>query len=356
MPSNRGRTPFENAPRPWFVGVDVGGTNTKLGIVDDHGQILAQTSIKTQEERGPEDAIGRIHQALTGLLNDGQIGWSDIAAVGLGTPGSQDLRTGWILYPPNMPHWKNFPIRDELAKACGKPCSYVNDANAAAYGEFWVGTGRDHPSMVMFTLGTGVGGGIILNGHLVNGEHSFGSELGHIIINCSDDARLCVWGGGRGQLEAYASASAVAAWAREQLAAGRKSSVSQRIAAGEELTTKMLAEEAEAGDKFSLEIILEAARYLGIGITSVVHTVDPGAIVIGGAMTFGAHATAVGRQFLETVRAEFQARCFGVVTPTQIDYAILGGDAGLIGAAGIARLDWQNRPGNRPASPGSGDR
>jgi glucokinase len=248
-----------------------------------------------------------------------------------------------MLDPPNMPHWKNFPIRDTVAKVCGRPCSYSNDANAAAYGEFWVGAGRDSDSMVMFTLGTGVGGGIILNGESIDGENSFGSELGHIIIDYHEDARLCVWGGGRGQLEAYASASAVVARAQEILNTGRDSSVNRRLAAGETLTAKMLAEEAELGDKFSLEIILETARFLGVGVTSVVHTVDPGAVVIGGAMTFGGSENEVGRLFLEMVREEFRRRCFGVVINTSIDYAMLGGDAGMIGAAGIARAAWHRK-------------
>lgn len=340
MPHQPARIPLEQARRPWFVGVDVGGTNCKLGLVDDGGQLLGKTSIRTEEERGPKDAVQRIWQALDHLLEELGIGWQDLAAVGLGTPGSQDLRRGWLVDPPNMPHWKDFPIRDTLGNACGKPCSYANDANAAAFGEFWVGAGRKYASMVMFTLGTGVGGGIILNGMSVDGENSFGSELGHIIIDCRSDARVCVWGGGRGQLEAYASASAVVVRAQEALDAGRQSSVTRRIAAGEALTAKMLAEEAESGDNFSLEIILETARYLGVGITSVVHTVDPGLVVLGGAMTFGRNATNIGRRFLEAVRAEFQARCFGVVANTSIDYATLGGDAGMIGAAGIARADW----------------
>jgi glucokinase len=340
MPQHASRIPIEQARHPWFIGVDVGGTNCKLGLVDDDGRIIAQTSIPTEEERGPDDAIQRIKQALDELLSQRAVGWQDVEALGLGTPGSQDLRRGWIIDPPNMPHWRNFPIRNTLANACGKLCSYANDANAAAYGEFWVGTGRDHASMVMFTLGTGVGGGIILNGQSVDGENSFGSELGHLIIDYRDDARLCVWGGGRGHLEAYASASAVVVRAQELLNAGRESSVQKRISRGEELTTKILAEEAESGDKFSLEIILETARFLGVGVTSAVHAVDPGAVVIGGAMTFGGHQTNVGRRFLETVRKEFQARCYGVVANTYIDYAMLGGDAGMIGAAGIARTEW----------------
>lgn len=336
------RVPVDQARRPFFVGFDVGGTNTKIGLVDDEGRTLAKTLIPTQEEEGPAAAIVRMKATMDDLLSQLKISSLDVAAIGLGTPGTQDIRRGMILEPPNMPHWRYFPIRDRLSEACGKPCSFANDANAAAYGEFWVGSGREYNSMVMFTLGTGVGGGIILNGHLVEGENSFGSELGHVVIDSRGDARLCVWGGGLGQLEAYASASAVVARALEKLAAGAQSSVQCRLADGAELTAKMLFEEAELGDAFALEIILETARYLGVGVTTVVHALDPGAVVIGGAMTFGGHGTVVGRRFLAAVREEFLRRTFNVVAQTVINYASLGGDAGFIGAAGIAHNHWHH--------------
>jgi glucokinase len=128
------------------------------------------------------------------------------------------------------------------------------------------------------------------------------------------------------------------------LAGGRGSRVESRIAKGEELTAKMLAEEAEAGDEFSLEVILDTARYLGVGVTNVVHTVDPGMVVIGGAMTFGRNETNVGRKFLAELQAEFQRRAFNVVSGTVINYAALGSDAGFFGAAGIGRAGWKKRP------------
>ncbi len=146
---------------------------------------------------------------------------------------------------------------------------------------------RKHEGLILLTLGTGVGGGIIVNGVVIEGVNSFGAECGHIIVDSRPDARLCVWGGGRGELEAYASASAVANRAEELLAEGRPSSLTRRVAAGETLSTLMLAEEAEAGDALSLEVILESATYLGIGIVTLVHTIDPGAVILGGAMNFG---------------------------------------------------------------------
>ncbi|MBC8350644.1 MAG: ROK family protein [Planctomycetes bacterium] len=332
----------EQAVAPFFIGVDVGGTNIKIGVVDDNGNSIARTSIPTEEECGAEAAMQRSQVAIAALLSESQLTFDDVAAVGLGTPGSMDIPQGLILEPPNMPSWRYFPLRDCLGELCGKPVGFANDANAAAYGEYWVGSGRQFNSMVMFTLGTGVGGGIILDGVSLDGTHSFGSELGHIIVDSSLEARLCVWGGGQGQLEAYASAPAVAARASDLLASGHMSSLSGRIAKGEELTSLMLFEEAEQGDELAHEVIIETARLLGVGIVSVVHAVDPEAIILGGAMNFGGTATATGRMFLDRVREEFQARAYHVVRDSvTIDYAILGGHAGYIGAAGIGRTMYQ---------------
>ncbi|MCA9142023.1 MAG: ROK family protein [Planctomycetaceae bacterium] len=331
----------DQAVAPFFVGVDVGGTNIKIGIVDDRGNTLAHTAIPTDEALGAEAAMQRSHDAIASLLSELALTLEDVAAVGLGSPGSMDIPKGLILEPPNMPSWRYFPLRDTLSKLCGKPVGFANDANAAAYGEYWIGSGRQFNSMVMFTLGTGVGGGIILDGVSLDGSHSFGSELGHIIVDSRLDARLCVWGGGQGQLEAYASAPGVVARTADLLAAGRESTLTARVAEGE-LTSFMIYEEAERGDELSLEVIVETARLLGIGIVTVVHAVDPEAIILGGAMDFGGHATATGRMFLDRVREEFQARAYHVVRDTvTIDYATLGGDAGYIGAAGIGRSLYQ---------------
>lgn len=341
MPETLETVSAAEALRPLFVGVDVGGTNIKFGLIDDAGRTITRSSIATLEERGMEDAIGRMHHAIADLIQAAKVSEEDVAAIGLATPGSMDIHRGYILEPPNMPHWRNFPIRDRLSELCGKPVAFANDANAAAFGEFWKGSAQGFDSVVMFTLGTGVGGGIILNGVSIDGKNSFGSELGHIVIDHRDDARTCVWGGGRGELEAYASASGVVARARDALAAGRPSSIRGRLEKGETLSTLMLHEEAEKGDAFSLDIILETARYLGVGVVTTVHAVDPGAVVLGGAMNFGGPDSPVGRMFLERVREEFRRRCYAVVRETLIDFAKLGGHAGYIGAAGIARAAYK---------------
>jgi glucokinase len=322
-----------------LVGVDVGGTNIKVGVVDDEGRPLSWLSIATEVERGPQDAIGRMNQAIDRAVAQAGLNKAAIARVGLGTPGTMDVARGVLLSPGNLPGWWNFAIRDALAEACGLPVTFANDARSAAYGEYWVGSGRVLHSMILFTLGTGVGGGIVIGDLLVEGENSAGSELGHLIIDSSDSARMCSCGR-RGHVEAYASAHAVVKRTHELLETTRPSSLRDRMAAGAELTTLMIDEEAERGDEVSLEVVLETARYLGIGIVSAMHAIDPNGVVIGGAMTFGEHETATGRKFLERDKQEVRERALPTLAErTVIDFARLGGDAGFIGAAGLARRD-----------------
>ncbi len=326
------------AQPPFFAGVDLGGTNIKVGIVDDRGQSLAFLHEPTEREKGAEDGARRMADMVRRAALQAALEPADLVRIGLGSPGTMDIPAGMLLEPHNL-GWRNFPIRERLHHHAQIPVTFVNDANAAAYGEFWVGSGEKHNSMVLFTLGTGIGCGIIVRNLLIDGEHSHGGECGHIIIDIAPDARMCPCGQ-PGHLEGYASATAVIARTQEALTRGHASSLSARLKRGEELTPLMLSEEAERGDQLSLEIILETARYLGIGTVTLMHSIDPDGVVFGGAMTFGENSSPVGRQFLARIEQEVQQRAFPVLAAkTKIDYASLGGDAGYIGAAGVARLE-----------------
>lgn len=330
----------DEAQPPFFWGIDIGGTGIKLGLVDDEGRTVGYERIPTRESEGPTAAVKRIASVVQDL--ERRLGVADrVGRVGVGAPGPMDLSSGYLVAPPQLPSWWDFPIRDEIEKLVGRPVSFLNDANAAAYGEYWLGSGRDDPSMILLTLGTGVGGGIILDGELVNGVNSFGSECGHIIIDSSPTARLCVWGGGRGQLEAYASASAVAERARQRLTEGAESSLSGLLGGGNtELTAKRVYEAALDGDSLAIEIVDETARWLGIGVTTLVHTLDPGSVVLAGAMNFGGARSPIGARFLAGIREEFRERTFdNVYAGTRITFASLAGDAGYLGAAGYARKE-----------------
>jgi glucokinase len=309
----------------------------KLGIVDNQGRTINTASYANETLLGKEIAIERLTIGVNQLISKSHVSLDDVPIVGLATPGTMDLKAGEILEPPNMPGWEHFPIREQLSKALNMPVKFTNDATAAAFGEFWVGTGCDYSSLVLLTLGTGVGGGIIIGGHTIDGFHSHGSENGHTLVDLGESARMC--GCGRtGHLEAYASATALVKRTKRLLEEGRKSSVQARMDAGERLTTLMLSEEAERGDDLSLDVILEGAKYLAIGIVNVVHIIDPEVVILGGAMNFGGSSAPIGKKFIATVRSEFRRRAFPFLSErTRIEYAILGGDAGYIGAAGLAR-------------------
>lgn len=322
---------------PFFLGIDVGGTSIKLGVVDDQGRPLGRTQIPTEEEQGPLSAVQRVRQAAEKMLATAGLNLSDLAAAGLCVPGTLDIPRGRFLQPHNLPHWHYFPIRDCVAEAFGLPVAFANDANAAALGESWVGSGRQYHSIIMLTLGTGLGGGIIIGDLSVDGENSHGSECGHILIDTSPQARMCGCGQ-PGHLEAYCSATALVERVRGWLAEGQASSLAGPVAAGRPLTARAIAEAAHAGDGLALDAILELAKWLGLGIVSLVHTIDPGAVILGGAMNFGGHDHPLGRRFLEHVRSVVRQRVFPLLAQrTVIDFAALGSDAGFIGAAGLAR-------------------
>ena len=328
---------IDQAEAPFYWGIDVGGTGIKIGLVDRRGQTLCFEKIPTRESEGPDSAVDRIGKIVDEI--HARLGTStSVARAGLGAPGPMDLVSGYLVAPPQLPSWWDYPLRDRVADRLQMPVSFLNDANAAAYGEFWLGSGRNDASMVLLTLGTGVGGGIIVDGELVNGVNSFGSECGHIVIDPSPTAQLCVWGGGRGQLEAYASASGVVQRTRQRLTEGAESSLSGLLGGEDsELTAKKVYEAALSDDALAQEIVDETARWLGIGITTLVHTLDPGSIVLGGAMNFGGSDCKIGQRFLRGIDLEFQRRTFdNVYKGTTIKFATLGADAGYLGVAGYA--------------------
>ena len=341
------------AKSPFFVGVDLGGTNMKIGVVDDNAQTLAYLVAPTEVEKGPVDATRRMADVILSATLQAGLQHDDIMRVGLGSPGTMDIPSGRFITPANFPGWEGFPIRDTLSEFCKIPVSYDNDANAAAFGELWCGAGREYGSMILLTLGTGVGCGIVIDGRTLIGHSSHAGESGHNIVDPSENARLCNCGM-RGHLEAYAGATGVARRTYDLLETKAPTSLHQRIDV-EKMTTldknklpKLVWEEAKAGDELSLQIIRETAKWLAIGMATLMHTIDPHCVLLGGAMTFGGPGDPIGNLFLETVRQEVAKRVYPILAErTIIQYAELGADAGYLGAAGIARDDYYRTPGNQ---------
>ena len=319
-----------------FLGLDLGGTNIKAGLVSDDGTVLSQASVPTGREQGPDHGVDQLVVAAERALNSAGISLDQIPAVGLATPGTMDIPAGMLLEPTNLPGWDEYPIRQKLADRLGRPTILQNDANAAAYGEYWAGSAKDARSLIFYTLGTGLGGGIIIDDQIIEGAHSHGSECGHVVIEM-DNGRYCN-SGQYGTMEAYCSATALLRLFNEAIEAGQTSSVTDKIDNTTPLSPLLIAEAAEGGDELSLDLIMGMARCLGTGITSAVHVIDPEIVLLGGAMTFGRHENPLGRRFLQRVQQEFQSRAFPTLgREIRIDYATLGGDAGFIGAAGCAR-------------------
>jgi glucokinase len=318
--------------RPLFVGLDVGGSAMKAGVVDDGGKPLASVSLPTEAHRGQELGLERMCEAIRQAVAAAGLAMSDIAAIGVATPGTMDIPAGLILDPPNLKPWRNVPVREHIRRQFGLPTAFQNDANAAALGEFWAGAGRDVHSMVLFTLGTGVGGGIIIDDLVLEGEHSHGAELGHMKIEMTSP-RQC--GCGRwGCLEAYASATAVVKRALEALQQpGATSSLTTSTADLSRLSARAIFEAAAEGDSLAERIVEETAYYLGVGATNMMHIINPDMVAFAGGMV------AAGQNFLDRIRKHVRELAFPVPAErTQICYASLGNDAGFIGAAACARL------------------
>jgi glucokinase len=319
------------AVAPYFVGVDVGGTTIKGGVVDDTGQRLSAVSLATEAAKGQQHGLERMCQTVRQAASAAELRLDQIAAIGVATPGTMDIPAGVILDPPNLRPWQNVPVRRHIHETFGVPTAFQNDANAAAFGEYWVGAGKGSRSMVLFTLGTGIGCGIILHNRVLEGEHSHGAEVGHIRVEVTHP-RQC--GCGRwGCLEAYASALAVVKRTLEGLNAEQSPSELRRILRDQgDLTARDVFDAAAAGDALASAIVDETALYLAVGATNMMHTIDPDVVVFGGGMT------AAGESFLQRIRAHIQELAFPVpAEKTLVTFARLGTDAGFIGAAACAR-------------------
>ncbi|MDR2115242.1 MAG: ROK family protein [Planctomycetaceae bacterium] len=334
----------KEAKTPFFVGVDVGGTSIKIGLVDDYGRSIDSgtvndkgihlSCISIRTEPHPQTATELIAEAIRRLPIDK----ASCNGIGLGIPGTMDMRTRQLRQPPNLHSWEGFPICDELSRLTDLPVTFCNDANAAAYGEYWVGSASGQPSMALLTLGTGIGCGIIIEGRSIDGATGYGGECGHLVIDCADNALLCGCGQ-RGHLEAYCSAIGVARRTMN-LTDRRESSIRSKISPETRLgeIAKIVYHEAEKGDPLAYEIVMETAKYLSLGIVSLLNTVDPACILLGGAMTFGGRDAPLGQRFLTQIINEVKSRAFKAVAKNiTIDFAVLGSDAGYIGAAGLAR-------------------
>jgi glucokinase len=315
---------------PLFVGLDVGGTTMKAGVVDNDGLALNSVSLPTEAYKGQEFGLARMCETIRLAVDKAGVKLKQVAAIGVATPGTMDIPAGIILDPPNLRPWQNVPVRQHIHDAFKVPTAFQNDANAAALGEYWVGAGKGAHSMVLFTLGTGVGGGIVIGEVILQGEHSHGAEVGHIKIEMTNP-RQC--GCGRwGCLEAYSSATSVVKRTLDALNEyDGVSALHGILRESGEITSKDIFH-AAANDVLANRIVEETAFYLAVGAMNMMHTIDPDIVVFGGGMI------AAGDDFLQRIRRHVKELAFPVpAEKTEIRYALLGSDAGFIGAAACGR-------------------
>ncbi|MBN2137016.1 MAG: ROK family protein [Sedimentisphaerales bacterium] len=312
-----------------FVGIDLGGTNIKIGLFDAELKLINNTSVATQADMGPDVVIGKMAETVEKLLAEANLPLSDVVAVGIGTPGPAKYSEGVIIKSTNMPTFKNVPICKMLNDKLGKPIVFDNDANVACFGEYAVGAGQGVKDMVFFTLGTGIGGGIISNGELVHGCAENAAELGHMIIY--PDGRTCNCGQ-KGCVEAYASADSTARRATEAVEAGAESSLKKVLDKKGRITSKDIYQHLVEGDSLAKEITDGTAKALAITCINMLHTTEPKRIVFAGGMI------AAGDVLLGRIQEYFDEYIWTLKKePVEICFATLGEDAGIIGAAALAK-------------------
>jgi glucokinase len=328
------------ATKPLFVGMNFGGAYLKIGIIDNEGRTVSFFATPHHGERGPDEATKHAAQALKEALEKTGTKLSSISAAGYSFPGSLDPKTEQLHRPPNFPDWEGYPIIAKLTEYTGlKSVTFCNNANAAAYAEYWVGASRGSQSSCLLLLDTGIGCGIIVEGREVKGSNGFGGEFGHMIVDPSPAARWC----GclqQGHLEAYCSSTAVARRTKELIEVGHPTSLKDHVTPQDELMSiaRKVYEEADKGDELANHIILDTARFLGLGIVTLLHTLDPEYVLIGGEMMFGGKGSKIGDMFLARVREEVERRAIrGLGRNLKLEFAALGSFASTIGAAGLAR-------------------
>jgi glucokinase len=319
-------------PGPFVIGVDLGGTKLAAGAVSVDGKTqFALHNELTHAEEGADAVTARIARMIDAVIADAcassGAARSDFLGVGVGAPGPLDRARGIVVVAPNL-RWKNYPLAPNIAAQVGLPVQLDNDANCATLGEWWLGAGRGTRHMLGVTLGTGIGGGLILNGELYHGASDVAGEVGHTTIETQGRHCAC---GNYGCLEAYASGPAIAERAREALGDDRTSLLASRVG-GEiaRITAQTVYEAAEEGDRLALEVVRDTARFLGAGVANLLNVFNPEIVVLAGGVT------AAGDNLFEPLRTEVRRRAFRPAWESaRIVPGELGTNAGVAGAAAM---------------------
>lgn len=304
--------------KKYGFGVDVGGTTIKMGFFETSGKLIDKWEIKTDTSNGGENILSDIAKAIDNKLAQEGISKNDVQGVGVGVPGPVNSK-GIVLKCVNL-GWGVFNVEEELASLTGLKVKAGNDANVAALGEMWQGAGKGSEDMVMVTLGTGVGGGIIVDGKVIAGANGAGGEIGHITVN-NDEIEACNCGQ-YGCLEQYTSATGIVRMAKRKLA---KTDEETSLRAVEELSAKTIFDEAKKGDKIAGELVEELGKILGGTLSNIAAVTNPEVIVIGGGVS------KAGQILIDKIHKHFTESVFHACKDTRFALAGLGNDAGMYG-------------------------
>jgi glucokinase len=319
----------------YIVGVDLGGTNIVAGAMPvDGSREYAMRSEPTRPELGADQVVDRIAQMITDVIavTAAETGAArgDFIGVGIGSPGPLDRQRGIVIVTPNL-GWRDFPLRDEVSRRVDLPATLDNDANCATVGEWWCGAAKGGRNVVGLTIGTGIGGGLILDGTLYHGASDVAGEVGHTTIDSTGRRCKC---GNYGCLEAYASGPAIAERAREALA-GNEASLLRDLVGGDltHITARTVYEAATRGDVVAREVVRDTARFLGTGVANLLNIFNPDVVVLAGGVTDA------GDALFEPLRAEVRRRAFRpAVDACRIVPGALGGSAGVVGAVATFKM------------------
>lgn len=312
-----------------YVGIDVGGTGLKAGIVDENGKVLNKCTCPTGVERGHEAVINDMAHLALQAIEEGGFTLDDVKAIGVGIPGIQDPKTNRIPFCTNL-FWHDVPLVELMQKVIDKPVFVGNDATVAGLAEAVAGVSAGVKDSVFVTLGTGVGGGIIIDGKPYSGAHGVGSEIGHIIIVAGGELCTC---GNRGCWERYASATAIIRMGREVAEKNPSCGIAKAVGGDlSKITAKTVIDLAKAGDPDAAQVFDQYVYYLCVGLISIINMIDPEMIVLGGGVS------GAGEFLLTAVRKKMEELVFyKSMDYARIELAVLGNDAGIIGAAMLGK-------------------
>jgi glucokinase len=311
--------------QPIYVGVDLGGTTIKVGLCDEQGRLIRTFEGPTEAEGGPETVLDNIERYVRQLVADASYAWEQVRGIGAGIPGFLDIANGIVVTSGNL-KWTNVPVKEILERKLGKTVHINNDANVAALGEVWSGAGAGYDYVVCLTLGTGVGGGIIINGKIYEGYIGMAGELGHIQVVPDLEGVQCGCGQ-MGCLETVSSATGIIRMATDAVERGERTALAS-VEGG--LTAKDVFDAAKLGDEVALRIIRRAAHYLGKAMGTIAVVLNPQRFILGGGVSRGGDLLFDGvRESFRKYTPEASSRGVDIVP------ALLGNDAGMVGAAGL---------------------